>query len=378
MIHNSKRGFTLVELLVVIAIIATLIGLLLPAVQSAREAANRAACSNKMKQVGLGLHQYASARRDKFPAVNDRWYALTGTPAAKLTNGTLSGGSGYSWIFHILPYFEEGALYDRVKAVASGTGGQFSVLPLAITGSNPLANVQMAGLVCPSWGGDALVSGSWGATCYKAMAGRGSSNGSAVATSGTLPRGVYSSDDGYMPFVPTSTPPQSATAANVRNYVLGGRSITSGDGTSKTIMVAESKEGNPRPYSGTTPAVTSGGTGYNCQWFLGTHTWVVAGRPQDGCSPFLNNSYANTVTGLNFGPTSGAPTVFYTQGQQLLVGANGAAGDLIWGQSSDHAGNLVMHTFADGSVRSIGADIDANVYIGMSTVSGGENTPSDF
>jgi hypothetical protein len=70
--------------------------------------------------------------------------------------------------------------------------------------------------------------------------------------------------------------------------------------------------------------------------------------------------------------------VYYTQGQQLLVGANGAAGDLIWGQSSDHAGNLVMHTFADGSVRSIGADIDANVYIGMSTVSGGENTPSDF
>jgi prepilin-type N-terminal cleavage/methylation domain-containing protein len=373
MIHNSKRGFTLVELLVVIAIIATLIGLLLPAVQSAREAANRAACSNKMKQVGLGLHQYASARRDKFPAANDRWYALGTTPATKMP---ANSPSGYSWIFHILPYFEEGAFYDRIKSVtSSGTGGQFSVLPLTVSGS--FANVQMAGLICPSWGGDALISGSnWGATCYKAMAGRGSANGTAVAASGTLPPGNWSSDDGYMPLVPSTSPPQSAVAGNVRNFVLGGRNLTSGDGTSKTIMVAESKEGNPRPFNGTAT--------YNCAWFLGTQTWLVAGRPIDGCAPFTNNMYANSATGLNHGPTSASPTTMYTTGpngsptQNLLVGANGAASPMIWGPSSDHAGNLVMHTFADGSVRSIGADIDPNVYIGLSTFSGGENTPSDF
>ena len=369
-VFNSKRrGFTLVELLVVIAIIATLIGLLLPAVQSAREAANRAACSNKMKQIGLGLHQYASARRDKFPAANDRWYALGTNQATKMP---LNSASGYSWIFHILPYFEEGAFYDRIKAVASGTGGQFSVLPTTISGS--FQNVQMTGLICPSWGGDALISGSnWGATCYKALSGRGSCSGTAVGSSAAMAKGNWSSDDGYLPLVPTASPPQSAVAATVKNFVLGGRGMTSGDGTSKTIMVGESKEGNPRPYSGTTPAAT-----YNCAWFLGSQTWMVAGRPADGCLAYASNQYANTATGLNYGPTSASPSTYYTSGQQLLVTPSGVLGDLIWGPSSDHAGNLVMHTFADGSIRSIGADVDASVYMGLSTYSGGENTPSDF
>jgi len=101
--HVVRRGFTLVELLVVIAIIGVMIGLLLPAVQAARESARRSQCTNNMKQVALGLHNYHDANTVLPPAA---------------TNGAVDpqGRQGWSWMLLILPFIEQTTLHDACMA----------------------------------------------------------------------------------------------------------------------------------------------------------------------------------------------------------------------------------------------------------------------
>ncbi len=102
--HHSARAFTLIELLVVIAIIGVLIALLLPAVQSAREAARRAQCTNNFKQLGLALHNYHDS--------------VGSFPIGRMGIGynyAPQRGQRRTWAFSVLPYFEQTNLFNAIN-----------------------------------------------------------------------------------------------------------------------------------------------------------------------------------------------------------------------------------------------------------------------
>src|SRR5262249_35024562 len=124
-----RNGFTLIELLVVIAIIAVLIALLLPAVQSAREAARRIQCTNNLKQMGLGLHNYESVA-GAFPP----------SEIVQGTGNTVTWTGGFSVHARVLPFMEQGVAFSSINF-------QFSHLGASNTS---VVTLSMSAFVCPS------------------------------------------------------------------------------------------------------------------------------------------------------------------------------------------------------------------------------------
>jgi prepilin-type N-terminal cleavage/methylation domain-containing protein/prepilin-type processing-associated H-X9-DG protein len=269
---RGRRAFTLIELLVVIAIIAILIGLLLPAVQKVREAAARTACSNNLKQIGLGMHNYESAY-GFMPQAGS--YPTTAAPATPYAG----------WSVFILPHVEQGNLllgstgyqtnkdwFDPVNQPAVKTPVKLFQCP-----STPNPNRQVDSLI---------ILGTPDAT------GR-----TAAASDYMAPRGYSDS---------TYTPSSARGALNWYSEKATIQAIT--DGTSNTLMVTE-QAGRPAYYKKRTvqpgtvlvyPGWTGPWASYNAIWSKAT---LEDGSDAAGtCTVNCNNSqgvYAFHTGGAN-------------------------------------------------------------------------------
>lgn len=142
---NSRRGFTLVELLVVIAIIGTLVALLLPAVQAAREAARRSQCANNLKQMGLAVQNFMSARADRLPiGYGGMLKSMVQAPYA--TNNKMHVFAS------ILPYMEQQNTYDQIDFNYYDFGRD--------PNDDPAKNLVVPAFICPSWPDESVVESS--------------------------------------------------------------------------------------------------------------------------------------------------------------------------------------------------------------------------
>jgi prepilin-type N-terminal cleavage/methylation domain-containing protein/prepilin-type processing-associated H-X9-DG protein len=260
---HRRRGFTLIELLVVIGIIGVLIGLLLPAVQKVREAANRMKCTNNLKQLGLALHQY-EATFGKFPP---------GQVIGPLPEAGVPQAVDHGWGPFILNYIEEDAL---AKAYRWDLGnGQPENQQVVIT--------QLKVFQCPSAEPDRYFYGGPFAV-YGGKAACGDYGPTWGVDAALVTRGLINEPADSQCFIPGW--PNSIPDLWVYRGVLVPNEMTRvsqiRDGTSCTILLAEDA-GRPRLWQAGTPGPDQ--TVIGGPWEAFFSGFVVRGSNLDGSSP---------------------------------------------------------------------------------------------
>ncbi|WP_169975113.1 DUF1559 domain-containing protein [Tautonia rosea] len=332
--RSSRRdGFTLIELLVVIAIIGVLIALLLPAVQSAREAARRAQCTNNLKQLGIAMHNY----HDTIGSFPTLLWALPG-------NNTISNNVFRASFFQmILPYIEQNTVYAAINfEVPFARGPDDGAINL--TALTTQINVYQ----CPS-------DPSPGQSSFSRWdSGVGPSGANGQAPLGPKLNYFVNAGDNTTGPTNSTSPWPFQSLPNVRNNAFGNGTTCTGivcrqggtwgirditDGTSNTFAIGESL------YE-------------SCNWF----SW-----------PNPNGNYAFTSVPINW-----KITVFENVGYGDGNGRLNNSGNWVpcFGFRSEHAG-IVNFLFADGRVTAIKETINRDVYRALSTRRGGEVISAD-
>ena len=320
---SSPAGFTLVELLVVIAIIATLIGLLLPAVQSAREAARRTQCSNKLKQAALAALTHESSKR-RYPTAGIVPYGFQWQAGVKTTDRYGTPHLNHFW--QMLPYLEEAGLQPLRFAAPNG---------FLDTSSASLNAQRVSTYNCPSrpdrYGKDAATGAPMAFFDYAAFAiGNGESLWNRnIYTSGRTQPSCDANWGGII------SPGGFDAGSSFTEFTLG-TAITPArvaDGTSNTLLFAEKMVGTDRY---TDPSVNSG-------------------RPDGGYAADFHGclNAVRTVNGYTYMITADNPST--TPGRSDPF-------DRSFG-SAHPAG--IMAAMGDGSVRTIAFTVQPAVFIAV-------------
>ena len=348
-----RSAFTLVELLVVIAIIGILIALLLPAIQSAREAARRAQCSNNAKQLALGLAAYNSANKQFPPGImfngdpTDTACNTGSTSAGTYSNGGACSTSSFGWGGLSLPYIDEGSKTSFYKGLPNNTyNTRPSGTPYPLYSWQPTAEIDSTGVVagwfkaginvfmCPSDALDAIntLQNPAGASGDPPGTGKdpyGKSNYVGVAgTNGAVSQETNGPNGSCCAWYPGfRKPPTGIFYVNSKTRV---RDIT--DGTSKTLLITE-RDGSQITF----PNSCGSGCGHRAAY------WVGATRVRFAYTHLTNVSNST-----------------------FLINADNAQAP-----SSLHKGG-VNGAFADGSVRFFSENIDGDAWQLLGTMNDGK------